>query len=157
MREERSPLFSPTRAWKRGLVLPTEVEEPRCTQNCDIPANACCTAGMGSTARISSFTTIWSFVSRRQCPKLHCLIPTATKVCCSCAQCTYPGREVGLGMRLVSLPVHRLLLFLLWCVSFLVVEEEEESGSDADSEGPKLRSSGPMTSNPVPLGWPKVC
>ena len=36
-------------------------------------------------------------------------------------------------------------------------EEEEDSGSDADGEGPKLRSSAPMNSNPVPLGWPKVC
>ena len=46
--------------------------------------------------------------------------------------------------------------FVVVCV-LVVVEEEEESGSDADSEGPKLRSSGPMSSNPVPLGWPKVC
>ena len=44
-----------------------------------------------------------------------------------------------------------------------VVQEEEEvgsgsgSGSDEDSDGPKLRSSGPLTSKPVPLGWPKAC
>ena len=44
------------------------------------------------------------------------------------------------------------------CLLFLVVEEEEEdSGSDGDGEGPKLHSSAPMNSNPVPLGWPKVC
>lgn len=47
---------------------------------------------------------------------------------------------------------------LIVCLLFLVVEEEEEdSGSDGDGEGPKLRSSAPMNSNPVPLGWPKVC
>ena len=54
-------------------------------------------------------------------------------------------------MRLVCIP-HVCLLFLV-----VEEEEEEDSGSDADGEGPKLRSSAPMNSNPVPLGWPKVC
>ena len=49
-----------------------------------------------------------------------------------------------------------------YCHSFACVfppvafPEEDESCSDDEEEGPKLRSSIPSGSNPVPLGWPKV-
>ena len=51
-----------------------------------------------------------------------------------------------------------LLLCYCACVTVAAVQDDdEESGSDMDEEGGlKLRSAVPSSSNPVPLGWPKV-
>ena len=58
--------------------------------------------------------------------------------------------------------VYTCVIVLCVCLSAFVClvafqeYEDDESGESDDEEGPKLRSTLPPWSNPVPLGWPKV-